>query len=1036
MIARLAKLVIGNPILAAVGVLALVVVGWRSYVTLPIDAVPDVTTVQVQVLTRMPGLSPLEVEQLVTRPVELSMTGIPGVETVRSISRAGVSAVTLVFDDAADLERARQLVSQRLPNARESIPVPGARPDLGPLTTGLGEIYHFTLAWPGHTASELRTLLDWDIGYRLRSVPGVVEVNAWGGETRQIEVRLRDRDLVTTGIAPESVEKALLAAGRSVSAGAIERREEGTFVRLDGTYKSLADVASLVVSDAPVTGRHGVPVVVSDVADVVDGTAPRLSAATADGNGETIYAMVQMVAGGNAHEVVRRVKTRLAEIAPSLPRGVKIEPFYDRAAFVSDVLATVQRSLVEGGLVVGLVLLAMLGDLRAGLLVASVIPLSMLGAFALMRAFGVSGNLLSLGAIDFGLVVDGAVVVVEGALAAMATRGFAGKRAMASVAEEVGRPVTLAVLIIAIVYVPVLLLEGVEGKMFRPMALTVLFAIGTALVLTFTWIPALGGVVLGAVKHREPWLPRVLSAAYRPVLRRVAPHPWYAALGIAILLGAGAAVALTRGAEFVPRLEEGNLAVQITRPPSVSLAEAIRGTSAVERALRDFPDVARVVSRIGSPDVATDVMGVEQADVMVMLKPRAAWVTARDASGFAARFEPALRRALPGASFAFTQPIEMRLAELIGGVRSDVGIKLFGEDLPTLRRLAAEISATTSATPGAADVRVEPLSGLEMLSLRPDPLKMARLDVRPEQLQLFVETQRIGRHAGILIEGERRFDVVLRVANPPPADPEPLARLRVPLEDGRVVQLGDVARVALESSPAQMSREQARRRVVIETNVRGRDLAGFVAELQTRVARLELPAGYSVEYGGQYTNLARATRRLAVIVPATLFVILVLLYMAFGALRPALVIFVNIPAATSGGLFALALRGLDLSISAAVGFLALFGVATLNGVVLLSAIRHKQVTGLAPLEATFAAAEERVRPVITTALVAALGFVPMAIATGTGAEVQRPLATVVIGGLVTATLATLLGLPALYARFGGAPALPSDIDADGPRADA
>lgn len=1030
MIASAARTVIKNPILAVLGVIALLAIGIRSYVRLPIDAVPDVSNVQVQVLTRVPGLSPLEVERLVTQPIELSLTGISGVETVRSVSRAGVSAVTLVFDDGVELNQARQLVSQRLPQARENVPASAGRPELGPLTTGLGEVYHFTLRWPGHSPAEVRTLLDWDISYRLRSVPGVVEVNPWGGDQRQVEVRLRERDLVMAGLSPQSVEQAVLAGGHNASAGSIERSEEGTFVRLDATFRTPSDVGALVVSGGPgADTAHGVPVLVRDVADVVDGAAPRFSAATADGKGETVYAMVQMVAGGNAHDVVARVKQRLSEIIPTLPKGVRVEPFYDRAAFVEEVLSTVKRSLLEGGVVVAVVLLLMLGNLRAGLLVASVIPLSMLGGFALMYAFGISGNLLSLGAIDFGLVVDGAVVVVEGALATMAARKLSGRAAMGAVAEEVGRPVTMAVLIIAVVYVPVLLLEGVEGKMFRPMALTVLFAIGTALVLTFTWVPAMGGLLLRAGAHHEPFLPRQFARLYRPVARYMTPRAGFAGLVLLLLLVAGSVVALTRGAEFVPRLEEGSLAIQITRPPSVSLAEAVRGTTAVEQALLKFPDVERVVSRTGSPDVATDVMGVEQSDVMVLLKPRSQWTTGKDAASFAAAFEPALKKVLPGTAFGFTQPIEMRVGELIGGVRSDVGVKLFGEDLPTLRRLSARIMNLIGATPGAADVRAEPISGLRMLTLRPDPQKLARLGVHPEQLSSFIETLRIGRPVGKLIQGERRFDVMLRMAEPPAADPYPMSRLRVPLENGRVILLGDAVDIVEESGPAQVSREQARRRVVIESNVRGRDLASFVGELKTRIGKLELPPGYYVQYGGEYENLERASRRLALIVPATLITIVVLLYLAFGALKPALLIFLNVPAAASGGVFALALRGMDLSISAAVGFLALFGVATLNGVVLLSAVRQKQRLGLPPLEATLEAAEERLRPVITTALVAALGFLPMALASGTGAEVQRPLATVVIGGLVTATLATLLGLPALYARFGGAPT--ADETSDG-----
>ncbi len=1016
MIGRLARAVLDYPLLAVLGVIALIAVGVRSYRTLPIDAVPDVTNVQVQVLTTATGLSPVEVESQVTGPVELALTGIPRVQRIRSVSRAGVSAVTLVFDDGTDIELARALVSQRMQRAREAIPATAGRPELGPLTTGLGEVYHFTVRWPGHTLREIRTLLDWEIAYRLRSVPGVVEVNSWGGDTRQIEVRLDEPRLLAHAVTPDMVETAVLGAGTNVGAGLIERREEGTFVRAEAVYRDVNDVARQVV-----VTRDGRPILVDDVAHVVDGAAPRFAAATADGKGETVYTMVQMIAGGNAHQVVARVKQRLAEIEPTLPKGVVIEPFYDRASFVDEVLHTVRKNLLEGGVVVALVLLIMLGDLRAGLVVASVIPLSMLGAFALMRLFNVSGNLLSLGAIDFGLVVDGAVVVVEGALAAMAANKLDGKRAMGRVASEVGQPVTMAVLIIAIVYLPVLLLEGVEGRMFRPMALTVLFALGTALVLTFTWVPAIGGLVLGSKHTGDPWIVRMLKRAYKPVIGALVLRWKSAAVGVGLLIVAGAAVAATRGAEFIPRLEEGDIAIQVTRPPSVSLAEAVRGTSSVEQALARFPEVERVVSRIGSPDVATDVMGIEQADVFVLLKPRATWTTAKDAAGFAGAFEPVLAKALPGTAFGFTQPIEMRVQELIGGVRSDVGVKVFGDDLPTLRRLSDEIARVVGATPGAADVRSEPTRGLPLLTIRPDPRRMGRLGVASPELLDFISTLRVGRTVGRVIEGQRRFDVVVRADKVPAADESAIRALRVPLADGRAVPLGEVADVTMEQGPAQVSREQGRRRVMVEANVRGRDLASFVQDLQLRLSRLTLPSGYYLEYGGQYENLARASKRLAIVVPATLGLVLVLLYLAFGAIRPALLIFVNVPAAATGGMFALAIRDLDLSISAAVGFLALFGVATLNGVVLLAAVRTRQMAGEARTDAVLGAASDWLRPVLTTALVAALGFLPMALATGTGAEVQRPLATVVIGGLVTSTLATLLALPALYVRFGGKP---------------
>ncbi|MGC4068557.1 MAG: CusA/CzcA family heavy metal efflux RND transporter [Polyangiaceae bacterium] len=1014
MISRIVRLNVEYPFLTLLFVIVLILGGAYGYARLPVDAIPDVTNVQVQVLTSAPGLSPMEVERLVTRPVEIAMTGIPHTARIRSVSRSAVSAVTIVFEDDTDLNLARQLVSQRLADAREAIPPNAGRPALGPMTTGLGEVYHFTLRWPGHTLRDVRTLFEWEVAPRLKTVPGVVEVNAWGGDTRQVQVRLREASLLAAQVTPDMVERAVMGSGVTVSAGFVQRDEEGTFLRAEASYRTLDDIAKQVV-----TTREGRPVLVGDVAEVTDAAAPRFAVATEDGQGETVYAMAQMIIKGNAYDVVRDVKTRLAEIRTGLPKGVVVEPFYDRADFVRLVLSTVQKNLVEGGVIVALVLLWVLGSWRAGLLVASIIPIAMLGAFSLMYYGGVSGDLLSLGAIDFGLVVDGAVFLVEGVLASMAAHQITAKQAMGRVALEVGKPVTMAVLIIAIVYVPVLLLVGVEGKMFRPMALTVLFAMAFALVLTFTWIPAAGAVFLKPSKHHEPRVIGWLRERYVRTTAWLARRHGLVVVAVVVTIATGVAAGSTLGAEFVPRLEEGSLAIQVTRPPSVSLAEAARGTSAVEAALRKFPDVAKVVSRTGSPDVATDVMGVEQSDVLVMLKPRNQWVSGKDAASFAEAFEPEVKKALPGAVFSFTQPIEMRVQELIGGVRSDVGVKLFGDDLDVLQRTAEKLSTVIAATPGAADVRIDMQRGLRVIDIKPDPRRTGRLGIPTADVLSFTELLQNGRSVGVLREGQRSFDVALRVMTPPSPDPDPLRKQRIVLEGSRTVLLGDVAELEVLDLPAQISREQGRRRVTVEANVRGRDLASFVTELRQRVAKVELPSGYFVEYGGQFENLKRASERLALVVPLTLGTILVMLYLTFGRLRPALLIYVNIPVAAVGGILALKLRGLDLSISAAIGFLALFGVAVLNGVVLMAAIHFHEAEGQDCFEAITRATGERFRAILTTALVAALGFVPMAIAKGVGAEVQRPLATVVIGGLVTCTLVTLLALPTLYLRFGG-----------------
>ncbi len=997
-------------------VIALVAAGAHAFRTLPIDAVPDVSNVQVQVLTPAPGLSPLEVEARVTQAVERALSGVPHVARMRSVSRAAVSAVTLVFDASTDILDARQLVVQRLPAVSDVLPEAAGPSELGPLTTGLGEVYHFTSKWPGHSLQELRTVIDWELAPRLSRVPGVVEVNSWGGDKRQVVVQPDRLRMQSRGVTETMLVEALMAGGASVGAGMIEHGEEGTFIRVDGSYRTREQVANQLVRKADLAPGM-VAVLVEDVATVTEGAAPRFSAATADGQGETIYTMVQMLAGANAHRVVADAKARLQEIAVSLPEGVVVEPFYDRAAFVEDVLHTVRTNLFEGGIIVAVVLLFMLGSLRAGLVVASVIPLSMLGAFWLMRQFGLSGNLLSLGAIDFGLVVDGAVVIVEGTLAAMVAHRLDARGALARVATEVGRPVTLAVAIIAIVYLPVLLLEGVAGKMFRPMALTVLFALGTAFVLTFTWVPVLASIALPRKEPKEPWVARRAKSAYRTLLRWALPRWRLSSALLLVLVGVGIAVITRLGGEFLPRLEEGSLAIQITRPPSVSLTEAIEGTSKVERAIRGFPEVTRVVSRIGSPDVATDVMGIEQADILVSMKPRKEWTTASDAAGFADVLQPILEDALPGTGFAFTQPIEMRVGELIGGVQSDVGVKIYGHDLAQLSQLASDVASRLSHIPGATDIRVEPTRGQQTLSVQPQPRLLAQNQVAASELALHVQSLRQGVVVGKFLDGLRRFDVVVRQQQ---ADlrPHGMSQSLLLSDAGTLVPLPQVADVLLEEGPAQVSREQGLRRVLVEANVRGRDLAGFVGDVRERLADLRLPTGSFIEYGGEYENLERAATRLLIIVPLTLAVVFILLYWAFGRMRAAVLVFINIPAAVTGGAFALALRGLDLSMSAAVGFLALFGVATLNGVVLMTAILNHQRAGQDAAGAVFDAASERLRPVLTTALVAALGFLPMAVATGTGAEVQRPLASVVIGGLLTSTFVTLLILPVVTLRIG------------------
>jgi cobalt-zinc-cadmium resistance protein CzcA len=988
---------------------------------LPVDAVPDISNVQVQVLTAAPGLSPLETEAQVTRPVELSMTGLPHLKELRSVSRSGISAVTLVFEDDLPLADARTLVSQRMPSAREATKGSG-EPQMGPMATGLGEVFHFTVRWPGHTPSEVRTLLDWEIARPLRLLPGVVEVNGWGGDVEEVEVLVRPEDLRRFSVTQGDVEEALTGGGHNRGGGAVPRGGEQLLVRLDAQYKSLADVEAVpLASKIPGTNT---PLAVRDVATVRSGARYRLAAATEDGKGETVYAMVQMVAGGNAREVAAAVKTRLDEIAPRLPKGAVVVPFYDRKAFVDRVLGTVEHSLLEGAIVVVVVLFLLLGDLRAGLVVATAIPLSLLGALAWMRVTGQSGNLMSLGAVDFGLVVDGAVVVVEGALAAMVRDRISASEALVREGKSVGAPIAFGVVVIGVVYVPILALDGVEGKLFRPMAITVLFALATALVLSFTFIPALASLVLKPAKDdHESWILRKV----RPLFSRASAFFWRlpnvaiaAAIGFVVVSG----VAASRlGTEFVPRLEEGDIVVQLTRPPSVSLAEAIAGTGAVETALLSFPEVDRVVSRTGAPDVATDVMGLEQSDVFVMLKPRSQW-RFHDREALVGAMETALKSALPGTGFAFSQPIQMRNDELLGGMKSDVGIKVYGDDLAATSAAAAKVAQVAGGVTGACDVRVEATSGLALATLRPDPAALSVRGVPPSDLAATFEAFGPGRPLGQVAFGDRRVDLTLKRARP--LDAEGLRDEPIIVPGGRAVPLGAVARYEAQDGPAQIGREAGRRRVLVELNVRGRDLGGFVKALEAEVGKIPLPSGSFVEFTGANEHLEHAAQRFALVLPLTLAAVLVLLYLAFQQFRPALFLMLIVPAATSGGLLALLARGLPLSISAVVGLVALAGVAVMNGTVLLTAIRREEEGGASATDAAKAAASERLRPVLTTAFVAGVGFLPMALATGTGAEVQRPLATVVVGGLITATFLTLFVLPVLWARSATGPKSPVD----------
>lgn len=1016
-------------------------VGFRSALRLPIDAVPDITNVQVQVLTNAPALSPVDVERTITFPVESSMSGLPGVEQIRSVSRFGLSAVTVVFEEGTDLLRARQLISERLTQAKERLPK-SANPELGPLSTGLGEIFQFELRADNmcapsapdtescYTPMELRSVLDWFVAYELRSVPGVVEVNAFGGELKTYEVEVLPDRLRALDISLNTLFEALEKNNATAGGGYLVRSGEQLLVRGEGRIQSLDEIGDVLIE----TRQDGIPVRVRDIARVHLAPMIRQGAVTRDGRGEVVTGIVMMLVGANGREVVENVKAKIAQITPSLPAGVKIDAFYDRADLVDRTIRTVAKNLAEGALFVIAVLFLLLGSLRGGLIVAAAIPFAMLVAFTAMKWLGLSGNLMSLGAIDFGIVVDGSIIVVENAVVhlAAAARGRSKPMSYAEASAvvlnstlDVRKAALFGEAIIVIVYIPILALSGIEGKMFGPMAMTVLFALAGAFVASLTFVPVLVATFMREhTEEREPFVVRLLHRVYPRLLKRFVAAP-KKVMGVAVIFLVLSGVLASRmGAEFVPRLDEGAIALHILRLPSVSLEESIAGGTRVEKVLKEFPEVETVVTKTGRAEIATDPMGVELSDVIVMLKPPDTWTTAHSKEALVQKMSERLTASLPGLGFAFSQPIEMRMAELISGTRSDVAVTIYGDDLATLERLSLDVQRVMKELQGASDVRGEQLTGLPTLDVTIDRAAASRYGVSVRDALDAIEALG-GRSVGEVYEGERRFALQVRVPKSLRDDIEQIRTLPVSGDDGPLVPLGQIASISIVDSPASVSREAVRRRTNVEANVRGRDLASFVSEAKrTVLEQIKMPPGYVIQWGGQFENLSAASKRLAVAVPVALVLIFILLYMAFGQLGPALLIYLNVPFAAVGGVFLLALRGMPFSISAAIGFIALFGIAVLNGVVLLTTIKKLREAGLAATEAAMRGAESRLRAVVMTASVAALGFIPMALSSSAGAEVQKPLATVVIGGLLSATFLTLFVLPTVYAYFYRKPSIP------------
>ena len=999
-----------------VALLFVTISGIWSLNNLSIDAVPDLTPVQVQILTRSPALGPSEVEKFITFPIETSLSGIPGLQEVRSVSRYGLSAVTAIFEESLDQYFVRQLVNERLALATEQIPAAYGRPMMGPLTTGLGEVYQFTLRGDQYSPMALRTLLEWDIARRLQAVPGVVEVNIWGGETKQFQVVVDPEKLLAFKLTLKQVFESLEQNNALAGGGYIEHEREHYLIKGEALAKNVGDLEKIVIDHGP----QGVPIFVKNIGTVKEGPALRIGSASRMGEGETVIGMVQMLAGANAHQVVANVKQRIEDIQSTLPPGITIESYYDRTLFVDKVIRTVRNNLLEGGLLVIAILFLFLGDLRAGLIVAMAIPMSMLLAFTGMYQAGLSGNLMSLGAIDFGLLVDGSVVMIDNILRRLGDAGKVSKEEKHAVikkaAKEVLRPIIFAIGIIILVYIPILTLLGVEGKMFRPMAMTVIFALAGSLLFTIAGVPVLA-YWFGRAKgnHEETWLIRQARRIYRPCLEFSLSRPSLVVIPAIVLFVVSLLIGGRLGIEFMPQLEEGDMAIQVWRLPSISMSESVETALAVERAIRQFPEVIQVVTRTGSPEVATDVMGIEMSDVFVLLKPIEEWSTAHTKNTLIEIMSAAILKAVPGVKLGFTQPIEMRFNELISGSRSDLAIKIFGEDMDILRSHGEQVAHTLEQIDGAEDIQVEQVTGIPRIRIIVDRDQIGRYGLNAKDVLTIVQSARVGQTVGTIFQGQRRFDLIVRLSDNASASPTALGNILIPTAHGELVPLSRVSTIQVDEGLAQISRENIQRRLMVEVNIRGRDLASFVTEAQQRIKdSVNLPTGYYIEWGGQFEHLLNATNRLAIIIPITLLMIIAILSVIFGALRPALLIFLNVPLALSGGLFALWMRGLPLSISAMIGCIALFGIAVLNGVVLVSRIRTLETQGFSIQEAVTQGSMDRLRPVLMTALVASLGFLPMAIATSMGAEVQRPLATVVIGGLVTSTALTLLVIPSLY----------------------
>ena len=1007
-------------------VLVIIGVGSWSYQHLPIDAVPDITNVQVQINTAAPGYSPLEAEQRITYPVETALFGLPNLAYTRSLSRYGLSQVTVVFDEGTDIYFARNLINTRLGAIKSVLPA-GIEPEMGPISTGLGEIFMYTVrAEPEATgtdgmpysATALREIQDWIIKPQLAQVKGVIEVNSIGGYNKQYHVLPDPKKLLYYRVSIEHLVLALQANNDNRGAGYIERNGQQLLVRSPGQLATVEDIGNVIITE-----HENIPIRIRDVADIGIGKELRTGAATQDGK-ETVLGTAMMLIGENSRTVARDVAQKLIEIQASLPEGIVAEPVYDRTTLVDKSIATVSKNLLEGALLVIVVLFVLLGNMRAALITAAVIPLSMLMTVTGMVRTGVSANLMSLGALDFGLIVDGAVIIVENAVRRLAEAQHKGgvqplKERLNTVymaTSEVIRPSLFGVAIITVVYIPIFSLTGVEGKMFHPMAATVVMALLSAMLLSLTVVPAAVAVFMrGEISEKESVVISATKKIYQPLLALAMTFRWAVIGGATVLVAFCLWLASTLGSEFVPQLNEGDIALHAMRIPGTGLEQAVSMQEVLEQRIKSFPQVDKVFARIGTAEVATDPMPPNVADNFVILKPRSEWPDPEQTKAELVEEMEASLEELPGNNYEFTQPIQMRFNELISGVRADVAVKVFGDDLEQLLATANDILMVLNKVAGAADARVEQVTGLPTLSVIPDRTALGRYGLNVVELQDWVSAAVGGEGAGILYEGDRRFELIVRLPEDIRRDTDKLASLPVPLSNGDYVPLQEVATLDISPAPAQISRENGKRRVVVTANVRGRDLGGFVEDAKKQIqSDVQLPAGYWLDYGGTFEQLQSASQRLTIVVPITLLIILGILVMAFASLKDALIIFSGVPLALTGGVLSLYLRGMPLSISAGVGFIALSGVAVLNGLVMVAFIKDLWRTNGDLAVAIMEGALSRLRPVLMTALVASLGFIPMALNTGTGAEVQRPLATVVIGGIISSTLLTLFVLPVLY----------------------